>query len=97
MALPANDLADYLVNNEIHSKENSKEHVYFEFSAEFSCSQVTRPGIRKNILFFFSTLFLHIITTKKQLPLLEPFSPSVHITLSYDLQSVSRGKDRPPT
>ena len=74
MALPADDLADYLANNEIHSKENSKEHVYFEFSAEFSCSQVTRAGIRKNILFF-STLFLHIKTTKKQLPLLEPFFP----------------------
>ena len=53
MALPADDLADYLANNEIHSKENSKEHVYFEFSAEFSCSQVTRAGIRKNIMFFF--------------------------------------------
>ena len=74
MALPADDLADYLVNNEIHSKENSKEHVYFEFSAEFSCSQVTRAGIRKNILFFSYPISPHH-NDKKQLPLLEPFFP----------------------
>ena len=74
MALPADDLADYLVNNEIHSKENSKEHVYFEFSAEFSCSQVTRAGIRKNILFFLP-YFSTSKRQKKQLPLLEPFFP----------------------